>query len=677
MRKVIFFLFLIMFTFNVNGQFRRIALLEEATNASCGPCAANNPHLQEFFSHNFGGVISVRYHSWWPGTDPMYSENTVDNGARINYYGINGVPTYVMDGVVKGVPSNPVQITNEMWNDISATSPLWINVNATVEGGTYNVTVSVIVGDDISATNLYLRTAVIERRVHYSSPPGTNGESDFNDVMRKLLPDATGEQLTGLTPGDTLTFSFTTEIQHAWNSSDLAAVAWVQNDNTKEIIQSNINIPTFVINSDGASAEIVSPNETITHNYFLANSNSDTVSVHLVPEAQISDNWSFGLYYQGSLTDEINATILPGDTLFFSSEIGTDSSGSASVSLFAQNVNDPYQYGFTSNYFGFVPKGKVLLIDADGASFESYYETALDSSKVDYTFLNRAYLSSLGNALLSVGFEAVYWNAGWGFPAFVQSDLDFLTQFLDNGGNLFIGGQDIGWDVFDASGSSNFQAAKDFYNNYLGATYRSDNAGIHSEVGVAGDPITDGLSFNIRNVYSFYPDEIRPYGSGASTILQYTNSTKIGGVKNETDNYKTVYLGIGLEQVGTEEARLQLVKNSLIWFGVLQPNGVEDNNELPTRFLLGQNYPNPFSKGAGGNPTTTIGYSIPNIDSQQKVTLDVYNSIGQKVRTLVNKVQSQGSYTVRFNAIDLPSGVYFYTLRAGNFRQTRKMILLK
>ena len=101
----------------------------------------------------------------------------------------------------------------------------------------------------------------------------------------------------------------------------------------------------------------------------------------------------------------------------------------------------------------------------------------------------------------------------------------------------------------------------------------------------------------------------------------------------------------------------------------------------PTKFELFQNYPNPF------NPTTTIKYSIPfivetqNFASLQTVTLIVYDALGREVATLVNKKQKPGRYSVQFNATTasggLPSGIYFYTLRAGNFVQTRKMILLK
>jgi hypothetical protein len=83
---------------------------------------------------------------------------------------------------------------------------------------------------------------------------------------------------------------------------------------------------------------------------------------------------------------------------------------------------------------------------------------------------------------------------------------------------------------------------------------------------------------------------------------------------------------------------------------------------------LEQNYPNPF------NPSTTISFSIPN---EEFVSLKVFNSLGEKVAELVNERKPAGNYSVSFNAIKLASGIYFYKISAGNFLQTRKMILVK
>ena len=93
-----------------------------------------------------------------------------------------------------------------------------------------------------------------------------------------------------------------------------------------------------------------------------------------------------------------------------------------------------------------------------------------------------------------------------------------------------------------------------------------------------------------------------------------------------------------------------------------------DVETLPTAYSLDQNFPNPF------NPSTKINFSIP---VEGFVSLDVYNSIGQKVATLVNETKTAGTYEVNFNAANLSSGIYFYKLTSGNFTETKKMILMK
>jgi predicted GH43/DUF377 family glycosyl hydrolase len=96
--------------------------------------------------------------------------------------------------------------------------------------------------------------------------------------------------------------------------------------------------------------------------------------------------------------------------------------------------------------------------------------------------------------------------------------------------------------------------------------------------------------------------------------------------------------------------------------------GVEDEETLPTEFVLEQNYPNPF------NPSTKISWQSP-VGSQQ--TLKIYDILGNEIATLVDEYRSVGKYEVAFNAASLPSGVYFCQLKAGVFVETKKMILLK
>jgi hypothetical protein len=98
--------------------------------------------------------------------------------------------------------------------------------------------------------------------------------------------------------------------------------------------------------------------------------------------------------------------------------------------------------------------------------------------------------------------------------------------------------------------------------------------------------------------------------------------------------------------------------------------------ESPQEFSLEQNYPNPF------NPATKIKYSIPSVTLRQAqsdilVTIKVYDVLGNEVSTLVNEEKPAGEYEVEFNATELPSGIYFYQLKAGSFVQTMKMVLLR
>jgi hypothetical protein len=106
---------------------------------------------------------------------------------------------------------------------------------------------------------------------------------------------------------------------------------------------------------------------------------------------------------------------------------------------------------------------------------------------------------------------------------------------------------------------------------------------------------------------------------------------------------------------------------------------VQTSSNLPKQFMLYQNYPNPF------NPTTKIRYSIPAVRTSfpstsggmKFIKLKVYDILGNEITTLVNEEKPTGNYDVEFDGSNLPSGVYFYRLQAGNFINTKKFILLK
>jgi len=108
-----------------------------------------------------------------------------------------------------------------------------------------------------------------------------------------------------------------------------------------------------------------------------------------------------------------------------------------------------------------------------------------------------------------------------------------------------------------------------------------------------------------------------------------------------------------------------------LWYlsGVtFQVTSVDDKIAQPAKFELEQNYPNPF------NPATTIRFTLP---EKSLVTLKVYDMLGREVTTLVNDVKEAGTHVVKFAGKDLPSGMYLYTISAGNYTATKKMMLVK
>ena len=130
----------------------------------------------------------------------------------------------------------------------------------------------------------------------------------------------------------------------------------------------------------------------------------------------------------------------------------------------------------------------------------------------------------------------------------------------------------------------------------------------------------------------------------------------------------------GLEN-GLYEWRLRAVDAAYVGsdiaigeFSIGVVSSSEQLNSIPREYSLEQNFPNPF------NPSTSIRYSLP---ENSFVTLKIYNTLGKEITTLINENKQVGNYTIQFDASSMPSGVYFYQLKASSFVQTKKMILLK
>lgn len=143
----------------------------------------------------------------------------------------------------------------------------------------------------------------------------------------------------------------------------------------------------------------------------------------------------------------------------------------------------------------------------------------------------------------------------------------------------------------------------------------------------------------------------------------WTTMTTGAGLIGWNDMAYTFIGGVvyGYAVAGTDGSVIKLIDNTL--------TGIDPTNtNTPTQFVLQQNYPNPF------NPATVIKFSVP---TNSKVTLKIYNSVGAELMTVTDKDYASGNYIENVNMESFSTGVYFYTLTAGNFKETKKMMLIK
>ncbi len=170
-----------------------------------------------------------------------------------------------------------------------------------------------------------------------------------------------------------------------------------------------------------------------------------------------------------------------------------------------------------------------------------------------------------------------------------------------------------------------------------------------------------------------------PFGNDSALVIPAGDSIRIGTFSlHNTNSFNQVPWGFKWKNEGTfrtkifaylSEANTNITDTSRHKLQITHnTSSISQISEIALDYELQQNYPNPF------NPSTTIEFNIPVKDM---VTLEVYNSLGEKIAALVNEQLLPGTYSYEFNGENLSSGVYFYKLQSGEYSKTRRMILIK
>ncbi len=208
-------------------------------------------------------------------------------------------------------------------------------------------------------------------------------------------------------------------------------------------------------------------------------------------------------------------------------------------------------------------------------------------------------------------------------------------------------------------------------------TIINDSSGMPGSKTLAGPYTVMSNNSNVSTINFTLPGDDPPWLTSGDfwVVVNYLpESPSAPGIGVDTDPPNS---GRGMFFTRTDGWQYFTAGNLMITAYIADTTTVNDikqlSNNIPKTYDLMQNYPNPF------NPSTIISYQLP---ENQTVTLDIFNEIGQKIRTLVNETQSAGQHNVTWNGkndfgLSVSSGIYFYRIKAGNYINVKKMILLK
>jgi M6 family metalloprotease-like protein len=358
---------------------------------------------------------------------------------------------------------------------------------------------------------------------------------------------------------------------------------------------------------------------------------------------------------------------------------------------------------------------EILLVDDDNqltgdSNYFAFYQQALDSLGAVYDVWDRK-AKLQPTVSLSLYPILIWFTGNHRDSVFSSLDVADLKNYLDGGGKLFLTSQDAVEALFSSSDPQDTL----FLRNYLHVRW-GGNCSITLLKGNPGDLIGDnlwivlggwGVPLNQISTDNLIPDP------AAGTVLIYAaewwaSTDSIAGIRFQNDTFKVVVFGFGFEGINssgpqyygkTATKPLVVMQKVLNWLRGASDvfDGEDESASLPKTIELHQNFPNPF------NPVTSIRYSVGSEqrkaadggfvlsevegrrtmdNSPPHLTLKIYNILGQLVRTLVDEPINAGNYEVIWDGRDDPgkemaSGIYFYQLKAGDYSDVRKMVLLK
>lgn len=708
-----------MISTSAQSQTLRNPVLEFSTGTWCQWCPCGDSTVINQILPNIPNAIILAYHG--PANTPSDPFSYYPGNGIISLLGLSAYPTGVVDRV-SGVVNWNTTWTSTMnaRSSVQATvsididrsyNPITRELNATLNftalqalSGEYRYSV-ILTEDGITWAQTSNNTCT----------PGTASIPNYVHewLVREIINGVNGEMV----------------INGTWNANEtitktLTHTVAVPQSPAPDIVPDSCNLVVLVYkqgtplnsNAEIQQAEefpLISPNYVAVmsaeqNDFLFYSSNTASGDAYIKNEGLLADKYYVTLNFDGpggwtQTFTTVNGTfglgevdsidVVPGDSTMITMEVNPNSvNGYGKAELEFWSKNSPSNFG--SNVFRLATFGlDVLVVDDEDKDYEHYFTDELDVLGNEYGVVSASAASAAPADLHT--FSKIIWMCANTKPTITEDDRNALSAYLDSGGNLYLSGLDIAYELADPASPYYSTATLEFFNNYLHSDYVQRSPNQLAAQGIDGDPISNGLG--IIGLIG---------GSGASTVGPNSKPNEISPAANDPNAAASVgllrtppgpadsYCGVlslhpgtsatgrvllttfGFETLSDAAKRSTIAERVIDWLS--GPTAIDDDEPpaIANRFELKANYPNPF------NPSTIISYVLPNSEGNDNVSLVIFNQLGQKVRTLVNETQPAGAHQATWNGLDdagrgVASGVYFYKLQYGEHQATRKMLLLR
>ena len=663
------FIALLFVSQGVLGQAKQYSMFEHFTQASCAPCAIQNPAFQSVYADNTANAHHVAYHTSWPGVDPMNSVNRTEVRTMVTLYGVTGVPDMIQDGISLG---GPTAVSQNLIDKVP-NSPMRVLITHNLVGDTMiNGTVTIQMVEEKPAGDYLLRTMAVEKNIEYASAPGTNGEKEFPNVFREFVVGGdAGLAITLPEKGEEMTVDFSYEVDPAWATDEMYSLAYVQRTSNDQVINSGSSIdPVYGLYSleDYYFRKAGNGMTTFQSSIYSIVENDVVVTI----ETDASSEWSHTIMLNGSpVISGDTVTLALGDSPVDLTIDGGDASGIANYLI---TIHEPGTNAIQRLSYFVINNVTDLVVVSDNAAsgsipvdFGAAYLAALEEvSTTTKASMGHTFLTEAAEASALEDIENIYYSIGWSFPALTDEVTAILTDFLNGGGNLMIAGQDVGWDIMSMHSASNGTPnQRTFYTDMLQTQYVDDgsSANLNFIANTDDDVFAAVAATTVSPIYtaaSTFPDQINALGPDAQSIFSYS-STKNAGIKVNTGVYKVVYLGIGLEQVADVAVSNEIFRLTHDWF-----HGLVSNEQVDAAFAeLGNAFPNPASE------SVQISFGQALKGDLELILVDVS---GKSIST---QPIAPNTSEITVDVSNLPTGVYYYQLSNGQQITTAKKLVRK